>query len=299
MKILIIGSKGFIGSCFQRYMLEKKHNVWGCDVEVDYISKNYFLLDASNSDYQSVFAQTQFDICINCSGAASVADSIQNPWRDFELNTRNVFLLLNAIRKHNPNCRFIQISSAAVYGNPQNLPVHEESQISPLSPYGYHKMLSENICREFFELYNIKIAIVRIFSAYGPGLKKQIFWDLNKKFSSSDEILIDGTGNESRDFIFIDDINQCIDLIIQKSEFEMDIYNVANGIEVRISEAVKVFSELFYKTYKINFSNQNRQGDPINWLADISRLKKIGYQAKIDLKIGLVKYKEWLDENGF
>ncbi len=100
MNILIIGSKGFIGSHCVKYF-SKKHNVWECDVVPDYVSKNYFIVDATNADYNDIFQQQEFDVCINCSGASSVPDSIEKPQRDFILNTVNVYKQLDAIRRFN------------------------------------------------------------------------------------------------------------------------------------------------------------------------------------------------------
>ena len=182
MKILIIGSRGFIGHYLFSYFSEKGNEVWGTDVVDDYINKErYFLIDASNSDYSSVFQSAEFDLCVNCSGAANVPESLKNPLRDYYLNTVNVFKMLEAIRKFQPACKFINLSSAAVYGNPKQMPVKEDARPDPLSPYGFHKLQAEQICKEFYDFYDIRTCSLRIFSVYGPGLKKQLFWDLYNK----------------------------------------------------------------------------------------------------------------------
>ena len=180
MKIIVIGSEGFIGHSLFDHFKQKKAQVYGADI----ISKSlpdYFFVNVSLPDYDDIFQQETFDYCINASGAANVNFSVNNPAWDYELNTHNVFKMLDAIRKYNPCCRFIQISSAAVYGNPSSLPVRENFPIQPLSPYGFHKCQSELLCREFSIVYGVHTSIVRIFSAYGPGLRKQLFWDLYKK----------------------------------------------------------------------------------------------------------------------
>ncbi len=157
MKSLIIGSKGFIGSNLVKYLNSSGHQVFEADVVVDYENpEHYFLVDATNSDYHSIFEQVQFDVCVNCSGAASVPDSIKKPHRDFVLNATNVFKLLEAIRVHQPACKFINLSSAAVYGNPRQLPISEKMEAKPISPYGYHKWMSEQICIEFHKFFWIK-----------------------------------------------------------------------------------------------------------------------------------------------
>ncbi|HEU4610026.1 MAG TPA: NAD-dependent epimerase/dehydratase family protein, partial [Chitinophagaceae bacterium] len=83
MKILIIGSKGFIGSHVLQYFSAKEGIIcWGCDVVVDYVAERYILLDSTNSDFNEILEEHVFDVCINCSGAASVPDSLQHPFRD-------------------------------------------------------------------------------------------------------------------------------------------------------------------------------------------------------------------------
>jgi len=80
LKILVIGSKGFIGQhCVKHFGSQDGTVVYGCDVTVDYNSENYFLVDSTNSNFHKIFESTQFDACINCSGAASVANSMKNP----------------------------------------------------------------------------------------------------------------------------------------------------------------------------------------------------------------------------
>ena len=297
MTILIIGSKGFIGAHSLQYFKDLNHTVFGCDVVVDYNSENYFLLDATNADFHEVFEAQSFDVCINCSGAASVPDSLIHPQRDFELNVTNVFKMLDAIRKHQPQCKFINISSAAVYGNPVVLPVAEHAVLKPVSPYGLHKQMAENILQEFYTYYNVSTLSLRLFSVFGPGLQKQLFWDLYKKMQQNlSAIELIGTGDESRDFIYVKDVTHVFDLIIQKCIFNGGVINVANGIEVTIREAVETFAKELNWNGKINYSQTIRKGDPLNWKADITKLKQAGYQQKHSLQGGLKEYTQWLKE---
>ncbi len=295
MKILVVGSKGFIGEHLKRFLLDKQEDVWGADVVVDYVHpEKYFLIDASNADFQSVFNKEIFDVCINCSGAASVPDSLQHPLRDFNLNTVNVFRLLDCIRIYQPSCKFINLSSAAVYGNPATLPIKENSQSSPLSPYGNHKMMSEQICAEFYQFFQIKTCSLRIFSAYGAGLKKQLFWDLYQKTKSGNKITLYGTGKESRDFIYIKDLVQAIYLVVLNGSFQGETINIGNGEETMVKDCVDIFYGFFNKPLAFDFAGQSREGDPNNWVADISTLTQLGYKQQHSLKEGLKNYYEWI-----
>lgn len=296
MKILIIGSKGFIGAHCVSFFSEH-YSVWQCDVEVDYTTPNYTQVDATNADYNELFQQQSFDVCINCSGAASVPDSIKNPQRDFMLNTVNVFRQLDAIRKHNPDCKYINMSSAAVYGNPKYLPIDEAHPLHPISPYGIHKKMAEDICQSFYDNYALKTCSLRIFSAYGVGLKKQLFWDLHIKAQQSMNISLYGTGNETRDFICVSDVVQAVDDILKRASFNHSIYNVANGDEHKISSVAHTFYSIYKPEAQVEFQNQQRKGDPINWVADISKIKALGYQSRMSLKEGLTNYVRWLKED--
>jgi len=294
MKILIIGSKGFIGSHVLEHLSNCGHEVWGCDVVTDYTSEHYLQVDATNADFNSLFEQQQFDVCVNCSGAASVPDSFLNPRRDFQLNTANVFAILSAILLHNKNCRFINLSSAAVYGNPLSLPIREDAPLQPLSPYGMHKKMSEQILKEFTDWYGLKTCSMRIFSAYGAGLQKQIFWDTHRKMAQSDKAVFWGTGEETRDYIHVCDIAKVIELSIHNAPFQAEAINVANGVQVTIKQAVELFAELYHYKGIVAFNKEVREGDPRFWEADTSVIRSWGYQPSRSLRQGLQEYIEWV-----
>ncbi|MEO6287389.1 MAG: SDR family oxidoreductase [Dyadobacter sp.] len=297
MKVLIIGSKGFIGAHVADYFSSLPDTeVFECDVMVDYEKVNYFLIDATNSDYQNIFQNNPFDVCINCSGAASVPDSIKNPFRDFTLNTYNVVKMLDAIRTNQPGCKFINLSSAAVYGNPTELPVHEKLPLNPISPYGIHKMQAEQVCQTYSSFYNIPTCSLRIFSAYGNGLKKQLFWDLYRKAKNSGAIEMFGTGNETRDFIHVDDVVRAIQCCISNAPFIGEAINVANGEEIKISSVVAIFLSHFQSEKAVNFNNVEKKGDPLNWKADISQLKTLGYFPTVSINQGLERYFLWANQ---
>ncbi|NMH86357.1 NAD-dependent epimerase/dehydratase family protein [Flavivirga algicola] len=295
MKILIIGSKGFIGSHCVTYFANN-HEVWQCDVVTDYVSEKYIVVDVTNANYNEIFQTHTFDVCINCSGAANVSDSLKNPQRDFMLNTVNVFNQLEAIRRYNSKCKYINFSSAAVYGNPEYLPIDENHPLSPISPYGVHKQLAEQICEEFFKTYKIACCSLRVFSVYGPGLQKQLFWDLYKKSKNASKVTLFGTGNESRDFIYISDLIQALELVILNSSFKNNIINVANNKEQKINDIVTAFYKYYDANVTIEFGGEERAGDPINWKADINKLKELGYEPQVNINEGLRKYITWLKE---
>lgn len=297
MKTLIIGCKGFIGNhAWQYFSKSFLIECWGCDIVVDYTSKNYILLTEFDNDFNKIFQTHKFDVCVNCSGAASVPDSFNSPLRDYTLNTYNVAKILEAIRNYSPKCKFINFSSAAVYGNPAELPIMDNSVCKPLSPYGKHKLAAEELCKEYHQYFNIQTCTVRVFSAYGPGLKKQILWDIFQKSVNGKVVNLFGTGNETRDFIYIYDIVKIIELIILKGSFEASVYNVGNGTETTINTiATTLLKELNYKG-DIVFSMSERLGDPLHWQANILKLLNLGYKQTVTITEGIKYYVQWLKE---
>ncbi len=295
MKILIIGSSGFIGSHCLNYFSAKNHEIWHANT--NYANKlNYFVVSKIQSNFEIIFSAQQFDVCINASGSAHVGFSFENPALDYELNTLNVQKILVALHKYNPNCKLINFSSAAVYGNPQKLPISENAATQPMSPYGFHKLQSEYLLTEYHKFFGLKTCSLRVFSAYGERLQKQLFWDLYQKAKKSQNTMIDifGTGNETRDFIYISDLVKCVDLIIENAKFEGETINVASGLETTISEVVTTFYTLLNPKIEFNFSGKTKIGDPTNWCADIELLQKMGFTPTITISEGLTNYVTWL-----
>jgi len=300
-KILITGSSGFIGANAILYFYKKGWQVDGADVckglKDHLLTEKFEVLDFGHDAYNDI-VKHQYDYVLNCAGSASVPFSFKDPYRDYELNTRIVFSILTALKDHSKHTKFLNLSSAAIYGNPTELPIKEEnvSHSHAISPYGNHKWMSEMICRQFCEIFEVKSACIRIFSAYGPFLRKQLLWDLHTKADQNEVVELWGTGKETRDFIFIDDLLQSIDLILADGRKNFNIYNVANGVEVSIDAIVACFMKYYCpdKTYK--FNGQVKLGDPIHWRADISKIEALGYKRSIDLETGVKQYVDWLKE---
>lgn len=295
MNILIIGSEGFIGSHCVNYFFKKGYNVFGCDL-LDYTTQKYTYTKISrlNPNYDSLFESLFYDFCINAAGNGSVPISIDKPLLDFDANCYDVIRLLQLLKDKSPKCKYLHFSSAAIYGNPISLPIKEDSLLAPLSPYGWHKLIAEKLCEEYSMLYNLSIAVVRPFSVYGPGLKKQLLWDMYQKIQTHKAIELWGDGTESRDFIYIEDLIYGVDLILENANQDFDIFNLAVGQETTIAEMAKIFYEEFGDNIEYNFNKKIRPGDPKNWKADISKLKKLGFQPKYSLIIGLKETAAWL-----
>lgn len=300
MRVLITGDEGFIGKYLSNYYISRNAEVYGWDIKGVH-SGNSIYQPADmmkQEDAEKVLSEIQPDYIYHCAGIADVRRSVETPLLDLESNYITTHNLLFAMKKlRMKSCRFLLFSSAAVYGSPMSLPISEESAVHPLSPYALHKLAAEEVCRFVYANDELDTKIIRIFSAYGPGLKKQIFWDMYNKIMQTGKLELWGSGSESRDYIYIDDLIQAVTLIAHQSPKDTLVYNVANGVETTIRQAAESFADHFGVGRSIiRFNGIVREGDPVNWKADISKLMNLGYSRNVSFDEGIRKYVEWVKE---
>ena len=233
------------------------------------------------------------EVCIHCAGPASVGLSMEDPASDFSASVPVTFNVLDTLRRCSPQSKFLYTSSAAVYGNPPSLPVKEDQVLQPISPYGFHKFLCEQLAAEFRRVYGLRTAVGRIFSAYGTGLKRQVLWDICEKASKSGVLTLRGTGEESRDFINVRDVARALLLLSEKAPCEGEAYNLASGKETTIRALQEILVEGLASGVAVRFDGSSTPGDPLNWRADISRISSMGFETEIDLREGASLYARW------
>jgi nucleoside-diphosphate-sugar epimerase len=298
MNIIVIGCQGFIGSHLCAHFVKSGHSVYGADVleTPPNLKYQYIKVSRLSAQWEDLLQLAKFDICINAAGSGNVSYSVQHPVIDFEANTLDVMRLLDALRKYDQGCKYLHISSAAVYGNPTQLPISEGSPLEPISPYGFHKVMSEVVCKEYYKLYNINVAIIRPFSIFGNGLHKQLLWDICNKVKNNTSVTLFGTGNETRDFIHIADFVRLVDILLHQSNFNCDIYNAASGKEISIKKVATLFENFFENGSIINFNGEVKQGDPVNWRADIAKINTLGFKPQVDFEAGVTEYITWFNQ---
>lgn len=297
MKIAIFGAKGFIGSWLVESLLTQGFDVLLCP------EFRYDLMQSNSMEFVPVirdfFKLHQPDIVINTLGSASVPYSFENPTYDFSSNLIVPQILLEQMRVFVPKAHYIHISSAAVYGNSEILPISEDVVARPMSPYGWSKYLSEELARSYFELYGMSVSVLRPFSVYGPRLKKQIFWDISQKVThlpNDKSLTLKGSGEESRDYMYITDMCDAVALIIKNRTENFNIFNLANGSETSIKEAAGTLLASFGKDNLITFENLDMRGTPKRWRANTEKIQSLGYKPKVSLSEGLKRYVEWYKE---
>jgi UDP-glucose 4-epimerase len=296
--VLITGVAGFLGRHAARQFARDGWRVVGVDVaapENAQLSAGtlYHRMQLPSASLAELLRRLPPDACVHCAGRASVPFSMEDPAADFRDNTVLTFELLEALRGAAPQCRLLLLSSAAVYGNPASLPVAETHRTAPLSPYGYHKLQCELLCEEFSRIYALPTTIVRIFSAYGPGLRRQVIWDICERALTQPGLTLHGTGRESRDFVHASDIARALVLLAENGGAQADVYNLASGEETTIAALADLLLGALLKTTRPVFDGSATPGNPLCWRADIGKIAALGFAPAISLEQGLRSVATW------
>ena len=242
------------------------------------------------------FKQFKPTIFLNASGSSNVSDSLHQK-SHFELGpVMSVEAHFNILRKLQSPPTYIYISSGAVYGETSRSGADEYAVLNPISPYGVGKVNAEHYLEKVAADYGIPVIILRIFSSYSETLRSRLPYSIVNKFQNSRNAVFDGTGNEYRDFIHTDDI---IAATQQIAEFSTGIsfskWNIGSGVALSVSNIVEIASKVFNESYdglkySYDFNNVTRPADPINLIADISKLNSISFEPKHDPNDGLASY---------
>lgn len=300
--VLITGAAGFIGRNVAKYFSEKGWNVvgiglgnwgnenfgnWGIDKWIESRVNAKFLMGLKKKP----------DVIVHCAGSGSVAYSLSNPKKDFEKNVSSILPVLEFMRLSCPNARLIYPSSAAVYGKKEDMRIKENSNLDPISPYGYHKKIAEELCESYSKNFNLNISIIRFFSVYGSGLKKQLLWDACEKMKNARKsVEFFGTGRETRDWLHIKDVSALI-YKVAESKNKFEILNGASGKRIEIKEVIRILRKEYGKGMKIIFNGKARSGDPKYYLANTSKTKAMGWLSKIKFKEGIKEYVDFYKNN--
>jgi UDP-glucose 4-epimerase len=293
MSILITGGLGQVGSYLTEELLKKKINQ--ITVLDNYSSniKNFTLPEAVNIVKGDILDRnltdelvSDSDIIIHSAAQVSVVNSIENPVHDAEVNILGTINLLNAAKKSNIK-RFIYISSAAVYGKPEYLPIDEKHPTNPLSPYGLSKLTGEKYAMMFHVLYGLPVVCLRPFNIYSPRQNPNSpYSGVITKFIERERLgkppVIFGDGNQTRDFVSVHDVVDVVIKCTEREEAVGEVFNVGTGVATTINELAKLCSEM-EPEYQAA-----RSGDISESYADISKLRALlGYEPRYRLENGI------------
>lgn len=232
------------------------------------------------------------DAIIHCAGSSSVAFSNSYPCQDFERTVSTTMAVLEFVVRHSAATRIVYPSSAAVYGAVNRLPIGESDRLLPVSPYGTHKLLAEELLREYARLYGLSVVIVRLFSVYGEGLRKQLLWDACMKLKRN-ENTFSGSGTEIRDWLHLQDAAELIFMAGDRAAPNCPIVNGGSGFGVSVKEIVEELFNSWGFNGEPTFDRVKRSGDPSDYQADISLARNWGWSPTIPWRKGVREYVKW------
>lgn len=301
MKVFVTGGAGFFGATLVASLLKKNYQVIIFDNFSNssekkispLLAKGAKLVKGDITDYKSIEnAMDDSDIVIHLAASINVEDSILNPEKTHNVNVDgsiNVFraCVANKVRK------IIVASSAAVYGQPENPLVSENSSTNPISPYGKSKLNMEKHIQKFSQDNNLDCIILRFFNIYGKGQSDAyagVITKFMKNISENKQLVIFGDGSNTRDFIAIEDVIDSIHNAISNLDGKRGTcYNIASGRHVSIKELAELMLSISGKKLEIKYEPP-KKGDIPHSQANIDLAKKeLDFHPKISLKEGLEK----------
>lgn len=238
--------------------------------------------------------ETKPSLIVACAGGSSVGASVNAPYLDFQRTVNATVAILEFMRLHCPEAALVYPSSAAAYGVVDHLPIREDAPLCPSSPYGVHKKIAEEIIAEYSRFFGLKTIVVRLFSVYGEGFRKQLLWDACHRIAANETTFF-GTGDETRDWIHAAD---AAELLVQAADYAAStcpIVNGAYGEQVTVRDILTKLFVLMHRSDRPQFSGEVRSGDPLHYHADTSKALAWGWQPKISWKEGLSYYVDWFE----
>lgn len=296
VNILVTGGAGFIGSHLVDRLLDGGHQVTVIDDfstgRKENLSPNK-LLTVHNQDVcanlDKIFKIGKFAAVFHLAGLPLIQLSIEKPLATAKGAVNGALQLLESCLKFGVN-KFIYTSSSAVYGNQKKLPTNEEAIAFPLSPYGIQKLTGEHYCWFFANVHSLETIIFRAFSVYGPRQIPNSSYGVVSRFiqavENKKEIIINGDGTQTRDFIFVSDVVEALLMgISPKNNFRHgEIFNLGSGQKISINDlAAKVIGKK-----QIKVSHCPALVEQIDTQADTTKAKKLlCWEPKVTLDQGL------------
>jgi UDP-glucose 4-epimerase len=229
---------------------------------------------------------------VHLAAPASVPQSFADPHADFLGHMVPLANVLDAARLSAGGARVILISSAAVYGNPESLPVDEGASLAPISPYAFHKIQQELLLDEYVTLHGVRACKVRLFSTYGENQRRLAVWEMTRRALAGDVHVL-GSGEETRDYLYAGDAARAVVRIAEAAQCAGEAINVSSGQEVSIRELAAEIYRLAGITAPPQFTGEQMPGSPTRWRADVTRLRALGFDPP-GWAAGLAQTIDWI-----
>ena len=235
------------------------------------------------------------DFIFHLAGGSSVGLSVAAPDEDFRRTVTSTSETLRWMTGASARSVLVLASSAAVYGTAGPKRIPESQPCVPCSPYGQHKRIAEMLGLSFARRGEARVRIVRMFSVYGPHLRKQLLWDLCMRLSKAPpELLLSGTGAETRDFLHVEDAARLLaDRATRPEEDPSPIVNGGTGVATSVRELAERVVAAWGRATPVRFNARTRPGDPSSLVADIRAARAAGWAPRVPLAEGVEGYVSW------
>lgn len=298
--VWVTGVSGFIGINLARSLARDDVKVIGfgnrerrdIDVNLDCLTDYYSGGLTSDS---LCAALNQYDApqkIYHLAGGPTVGQSFQDPYGDFEKNVASAARLLSFVQEKIPETAIYISSSAAIFGDGYEAEIGADDGLNPLSPYGTHKVAMENMAKMYARTYSLKITIVRLFSVYGPELKKQLLWDVCSRLKAGENPLrLGGTGQERRDWCHVNDIVRYFQALPVPQPGECRLKNAGTSIATNVESLAGLLTQSWPEPVGAVFDGQSRAGDPFSLLSAAD--PELGFTWDVNVKDGVADYVAW------
>ena len=307
--VLVTGAAGFIASRICEFLLDDGIEVTGIDILNDIYDrrlKEYRLNKLTGregfhfsktdiTDFEALeklFTDSKFDACINIAGIPGVRLSMKDPWLYLETNTKGTLNLLESCRRHDTQ-KFIQASTSSIYGENAPYPTDETaSSDRPLQPYSASKKGAEAECHAYHYLYDLDVTIFRFFTVYGPaGRPDMAIYRFVKWISEGEPIRLNGDGEQTRGFTYVDDIARGCVAGLKPVGYE--IMNLGGHESISINGLIHKLEEIIGKPAVIEHQPVVK-ADMLANLADISKARRLlNWEPEVSLDEGLRRTVAW------
>jgi UDP-glucuronate 4-epimerase len=305
---LVTGAAGFIGARTSELLIKDGHTVAGIDNMNDAYDprmKEYRLhrlqampgftfhkLDISNKSVIDPFKHETFDGVINLAARAGVRYSVEDPWVFVESNVLGTLNMLELCRQTGTK-KFVVASTSSIYGAEPPYPTPESASSSePLQPYAASKKGAEAMCHAYHYLYDIDISVVRYFTVYGPAGRPDLaMFRFVQWISEGLPVRVNGDGEQSRGFTYIDDIARGTILALKPVGYE--IINLGGHEVITINNLIALIEEVIGRKAEVQYGPPNLADMFTNW-ADVTKAGDLlGWEPQFDMRAGVEKLVGW------
>ncbi len=305
-EVLVTGGLGFIGSNLSIELVKAGANVTIVDNMLPRQGGNLFNIKDIEGNVKINFSDVRNELSMNhlvkgkdyvfhLAGQVNHVDSMRNPLQDLDINCRGTLVLLESLRHHNPFARVIFAGTRGEYGASVKLPVDEDHPTNPMGIYAVTNLTAEKLVLVYDDIYRIKGTCLRITNTYGPRhqMKHDEYGVFNwfiRKAMDNEDIPVFGDGRILRDFLYMEDLVQCLLKIATVDSAYGKVFNVGTGVPLSFIDLARKIVEITGtgRVELTEFTRERKEVEPGDYYADISLIRSIaGWQPLISLEEGI------------